>query len=63
MKAYYELLEECSQKLTGGQKTFNSVFTFDGKMITSLADIPINCKILLCSEQKFEEPASESPDK
>ena len=46
-----ELLEECSRRLSGGRKTYQTLFTLDGKPVRSLDEIPPDCKLLMASEQ------------
>jgi len=47
--ALMEVLQECSNKLSGGKKLYQSLFTFDGQHIASLDAIPDDCQLLLVS--------------
>lgn len=47
-----ELLQYCSDKMSGGKKLYQSLYTFDGNNIASLDLIPQECKIILVSEKE-----------
>ena len=51
LNALMEVFQECSDTFSGGQKIYQSLFTFDGQYIPSLDDIPEDCKLILVSEQ------------
>ena len=63
--ALMELLQECSNAFTGGSKVYQSLFTFDGKFISSLDEIPADTKIIFVSEREppYQDLGSEQiPD-
>ena len=58
-----ELLQECSNRLTNGNTTFNSMFTFEGKHIPSIYEIPKDCKLILLSEKVVETEREDGLEK
>jgi hypothetical protein len=64
--ALMEVLQECSEQFSNGEKIYQSLYTFDGKFISSLEAIPKDCKLLLVSEsappkERLDEKSSYSP--
>lgn len=50
MTAMLEVIQLCSQYINKGKKTFQSLYTLDGKFVRDLEDIPEDCQIILVSE-------------
>jgi len=53
--ALYEILQKCSEELTGGRKNFQSLWSFNGVPYSDLNDIPDDCKLMLVSELPMHE--------
>ena len=51
-----EVFQECSDIFSGGQKIYQSLYTFDGQFIPSLDEIPEDCKLIIVSENPPLEP-------
>jgi len=53
--ALFEILQICSVELTGGRKTFQSLWSYDGIPYNDINDIPKDCKLMLASELPMHE--------
>ncbi|CDW72151.1 UNKNOWN [Stylonychia lemnae] len=52
-RAYLELLEQCSNELTGKQRVFEAMYTIDGELIESIDEIEEDCSLIIAGKDRY----------